>query len=368
MKITVLQENLLTAVGIVQKAVPSKPSLPILSSILIDTQSGEIRLSATDLYLGIQTGVEGTIDTPGVVAIPGKVFYETIASLKPGKVTLELVESTLTITSQDSSTSFQCQSAEDFPSFPEVSGDTQELPSTFLEEITSHVLFAASLDTTRPVLTSVLFEFNQENVNVVCTDGFRLAVWNMPSSFAFTQNFLIPAKSLQEVARIGAQTKATQVALTLSPELKQLLFQFESTKIFVRLMDGEFPPYQKIMPSSFTTEVLFDSQEMTHHLKRAIIFARDASNIVHLSLSDGKASISATSPALGKHESEMMLDSFQGEGGKIAFNAKYLQDFLNASKGEKIWLGMTESLKPALLRPEGQLGYSYVVMPFRVSN
>ncbi len=369
MKITLLQENLRNALNNVSKAVPTKPPLAILSSILLQAQPTNLQLSGTDLYLGIQAQVLGNTEEPGEIAVPGKILSEIISALPPGKVTLSTQENTLTITSTSGRTQIQGQSSDDFPPFPTPNGQTFFLSGAELQTIDTNLRFSTGLDPTRVVLTSLLFQFSQAGLKVVATDGFRLAIQVFPDHISDQDTtLLVPAKALSEVNRIAQAEKVETLTFSVSQELKQLSFSINDTQIFVRLIEGDFPPYQKIVPASFELEAEWDGEEFLSQLKRAMIFARESSHIIRLSLTEQTLTIKASSTAQGEYEGSIPVSLSKGTGNVIAFNAKYLIDFISTLKPAKVWFGMNESLKPAMFRPSGSPTYSYVVMPFRVNE
>jgi DNA polymerase III subunit beta len=370
MKLEILQENLVKELSILQKALPSKPTLPILAFIHCKALGNAITLSATDLYLGIQTQALGNVIEEGECAIPGKLFYEVISALNPGKITLTLSELTLTIESADSKTSLQCSSSEEYPAFPQIEGTTNSLSWSVVESITSLVTWSVSSDVTRPVLTSLLFDNQDDTVSIVGTDGFRLAVWQESLELTSEQTkLLIPSKGWQELARAGAQQSVDHVDFVVSAELKQVLFQLGRSKVYLRLIDGDYPPYQKIIPENFNLQITFEGSDLAQHLKRAMVFARENSNIIHFEIDEEYLHIKATSPTAGVHESRLPVTHLSDlKTGTIAFNARYVLDYLNAIKEPRSWFGMNESLKPALFKPEGSTQYRYVVMPFRATK
>ncbi|MBT3249671.1 MAG: DNA polymerase III subunit beta [Candidatus Pacebacteria bacterium] len=369
MKLEILQENLNTALTQLHRIIPNKPQLPILSSILIDVSKSNITLSATDLYVGIKTTISGKIIETGKLAIPGKIFYSSINSLNPGKLTLSLKENTLTINSQNNKTTIQCLDATDFPDFPVMNGETHSLSTVSLENIQKMVGFSTSIDPTRPVLTSLLFQFDQDGLLVVGTDGFRLSTLKLPAEKMDSNvQFLVPAKAINEVTKITSTQDVEVVSLKISEELKQLVMEIGSTQLFVRLIEGEYPPFNKIIPTQYLFEAELDGAEFENQLKRAQIFARESSNIIRLKFSKNELLITAVSSSYGKHEGKMNIEVNDGEEGEIAFNSKYLLDFMSTLKPEKIKFLMNESLTPAMMRPDNQENYQYVVMPFRVNE
>ncbi len=369
MKIRVLQENLKTALNYLQKAIPTKPQLPILSSILITATENTLILSATDLYFGVTCICEAAIERDGTIAVPGDIFKQIVSSLSPGDINLELNETNLLVKSGSSTTKLPIQSGKDFPQFPEVIG--REISFT-LEEINAierNVSFAVSIDQTRPVLTSLCFIFNAGELEVAATDGFRLAVLKMST---LTQKepwkMLVPSKAIAEAVRIANQVKAERITFAVSEELKQVKITIENTQLFVRLIEGEYPPYEKIIPATYETEVLLDAGELLTQLKRSTLFSRDSSNIVHLTLSGEELGIFAKSASYGEYSGKIPVDKKIEVPVTISFNTNYLVDFITNTKVETLQFSLNESLRPAQFGVLGVSSYRYIVMPFRANE
>jgi DNA polymerase III subunit beta len=370
MQVEVLQENLNKALQSLVRVIPSRPSLPVLSCIHFDATEAGIICSATDLFIGMTTVIPGKVTEPGTIDIPAKVFAELVTSLLPGKVTLSLKENSLKIDSQNTHTSLQCFQGGDFPEFPSIEGSEWQLSTAFLEGVLAQVAFSASSDVTRPVLTGVLFEPQEGSLRVVATDGFRLALMDGPGIDGMAR-ILVPTKALAEVARLARHYEQDHVTWKWSEEQKQLLVSIGPATFFIRVIDGSYPPYEKIMPTLFTLEVTVDAEELTQHLKRALILARDSSYIVQFSFKNQQLTVSATSAAAGQHESMLPVMGLTDEQvGDIAFNARYVLEFLQAlPKGEKeVVFKMNESLKPAQFSPKNSPATVYVVMPFRTTT
>jgi DNA polymerase III subunit beta len=369
MKIKILQENLTQALGYLSKAIPGKPQLPILSSVLLQARDGEVMLSATDLYFGVRAKLTADSSEAGEVVIPGRQFKEVIATLPPGEMVLNYKDGILQVKAGSIKANLQCHKSDDYPPFPQSEGDDYQLAGSDLELVEKMVSFSASLDQTRPVLTSLLFDFSDSGLKVVGTDGFRLSslVAN-GSSHPTAGRFLLPAKAFNEVYRITSLTAAKKVVFKVSGELKQAFVSVGGVEIFVRLIDGEYPPYEKIIPTTFSTEVVFETEELIENLKRAMIFARESSNIVRFSVETNSVKVGATSPTIGSYDGELKEVEVKGQSGEIAFNAKYILDYLAAVKEEKVWFGMSESLKPAMFKVDSLTAHQYVVMPFKVNG
>jgi DNA polymerase-3 subunit beta len=365
MKFTVLQENLKAALGSLQKAIPSKPQLPILTSVYLQAKGDSLTLAATDLYLGIKSTIPAKVKKEETLVVPGEILKNLIFSFSAGEISFEKKGSSLIVKNGNSQSTLPYQVAEEYPQFPEVKGESYSLPTSLLKNIEQYVSFGAAVDQTRPVLASLLFSFQENGLEVVATDGFRLATFTTKETIKdFTEDILIPVKSMSEVFRMISQTDSEKVEFKVAHELKQVLFIVDGVEIYIRLTEGEYPPYQKIIPPEFTHTFEFEWQELADQIKRAFLFSRDTSNTVHLQFSKGKLTITANSPTHGEYQGEINL-AYKGEDLEIAFNALYLLDFLNIQKDGDLIFSMNESLKPAALKIKGMDEYLYIVMPFR---
>jgi DNA polymerase III subunit beta len=379
MKIIALQENIKQELAYLQKIIPSRPQLPILSSIFLKTENNKLVLAATDLYLGIRSSTVVEVQEKGSLVVDGDTFRSLIFSLSPGKISLELVGSALKITQGKTKIKLSCQSAEEYPKFPKVTGDSFNLQVTDLEKIQNLAIFATSTDQTRPVLTSLLMKFSGKGLVVVGTDGFRLASLKFNElKFSFTKDLLVPAKAISELLRIAKQCQTDEIEIIVAEELRQLLFKVNGIEFFVRLIEGDYPPYQKIIPPNFRLTADIESDEFLDQLKRAQIFSRESSNVVRLSFKNENKTdyliIKAISPSYGEYIGEMPV-KIDTEISKeelselqIAFNVLYLIDFINAVETEKISLNINESLKPAKFTNPDDKNYLYISMPFRVNE
>ncbi len=369
MKLNLLQENLKNSLNYLQKVIPNKPQMTVLSSILLKVNENKLTLSATDLYLGIKTELIVETKEEGELIVNGELFKSLINSLESGQITLELKDSFLIISQGKTVGRIACQSSEEFPSFPVVEGGSFSLNLDSLEKIQNLVTFCAGIDQSRPVLTALLLKFKKDGLEVVATDGFRLSdLFLRDINSEQERTILIPAKALSELYRIAKQINVENVEISVSDELKQLLFKLNTVEMYVRLIEGDYPPYEKIIPPSFSLKAEFDGEEFLTQLKRAAIFSRDASNIVKIKIEKDVMIISSASPVSGEYSGEISVNNKSEETGEIAFNVNYLIDFINAVKPESLEFGMNESLKPAIFRDKNIADYFYIAMPFRVNS
>jgi DNA polymerase III subunit beta len=369
MKIEVAQTNLVIALNNVSRIISTKPQLPILNCLLLKVNEDGISLFSTDLNIGIKTKVSGEVVKTGQIAIPAKIFSETIKSLGKDDLTLTLEDQTLFIKSPKTKTSIQCQPSDEFPDFPTLPTLSKTISLQKLKIIEKYVSFSTSLDQARLILTTLLFRQNEEDLQVIGTDGFRLSLLKLAGeNISDQKEFLITNKALLEIMKLSSQQDAENIHFEVSNELKQVFFKIGEVDFFVRLVEGSYPPFEKIVPAGFEIEGSFDGEEFENVIKQAVVFAKEVSNIITFEFDEKKLRVSASASAKGSYEGELDINLTKGTGGKISFNVKYLLDFVKNVKPERIWLGMNDELKPAMLKEEGNDFFEYVVMPFRLNS
>lgn len=366
MKVIILQESLINALKVCRLAVNSTSQLPILSTVLLRSQKDKIVLSTTDLYIGVRSKLICSSETEASIAVPIQPFYELINSLNPGKITLELKDTTLHVISEKNKSQIQTMSAQDFPPFPKMEGEKIVLKRNDFEQIMQYIPFATSKDETRPALTAVLFQLGKKSL-VVGTDGFRLSLLKLQNTYTEKQ-IMVPAKALQEVYKVLTPDSQEDIQFQLSNKLKQLFFIVGEYEIFIRLIDAVYPPYEKIIPQSFTLSAEIDTHELQTLIKRACIFAKESSYVVQFSFSKNNLVVKAISSTLGKQEGSMAIKSLEGEEGEIAFNAQYVLDYLQRSKAKTIYFAMNDELQPAQFQSKEVADFMYIVMPFRLQK
>lgn len=369
MQIKVTKSNLESNLNTLIRIISPQPQLPILSCLLLEAKDNQITISATDLNIGIKTNLYGEVLKEGKVAIPAKIFLESIKSLGKGDLDLSLEELTLKVKSAKSKTNIQCQQSDDFPLFPTLPELTSEFETSKLKVIEKYVSFSTSLDQARLILTTLLFRKTEEGLKIVGTDGFRLSVLNLANGSMLDQKeFLIANKAFNEIVKISDTQTQEKVQFEVSNELKQVFFKIGNVELFIRLIEGNYPPFEKIIPSGFEITGTFDGEEFDNILKQAMVFAREVSNIVTLEFSNGKMKIIANASSKGNYEGEINVEMAEGQETKISFNAKYLQDFLKNIKPKRVWIGLNDGLKPAMFKEVDNDFYEYVVMPFRLNG
>jgi DNA polymerase-3 subunit beta len=366
MKIQATRQALLDALLVVSRAVSARAALQALAGILI-TAEETARLRATDMELGLDVGLEAEIEGSGAVVLPGRLLVEVVRSLPDGPVTLALreAERDVEITAGSSRFHLRTLPADDFPRFPEPEGDPIELPAVALQETINRVARAASRDEARPVLTGVLVTTEGDQLTMVATDSYRLAVkrtkLEAPVDNGLEAN--VPARALRELARLidAVGDEALRVWLTRN----QALFRVGTVSLSSRLIDGQFPNHRQLLPESFEHEVKLPRSELLEVTRRVSQLAqRNAA--LRLSFSEGELVVSAETPDLGDAR-EGLPAPYTGELLEIGFNPEFVRDGLESIDADEVVLKLISPLRPGLLEPAGSDDFSYLVMPIRLN-
>ena len=366
MKINTTRQSLLDALLVVSRAVSARAALQALSGILI-TAEGEARLRATDMELGLEVGLEGELESPGSVVLPGRLLVEVVRSLPDGSVTLALREAERDIELSAGSSRFHLRTlpADDFPRFPETEGDPVALPAAPLRETVNRVARAASRDEARPVLTGVLVTVEGEEMTMVATDSYRLAVktTKLETSVPERLEANVPARALRELARLVEAGGADELSVWLTRN--QAIFRVGSVSLSSRLIDGQFPNHSQLLPDSYEHELKLPRAELLEVTRRVSQLAqRNAA--LRLSFSEGELVVSAETPDLGDAR-EALPAPYQGELLEIGFNPEFVRDGLESIDSDEVVLKLISPLRPGLLEPATGDDFSYLVMPIRLN-
>jgi len=379
MKVSCLQENLAKGLSIVGRAVATKSTLPVLSNILMATDQGRLKLAATNLELAVVTWIGAKVEDEGAITIPARLLGELVTSLPNDRIDMNLNVRTHTLHMVCGRTEANIKGidATEFPDVPTVGAEgettaTVKIEPELLREVISQVAFAAAGDESRPVLAGVLVSFGDSEFSMAATDGFRLSVrsTHLPVSAPQKIEVLVPARTLNEVGRLLAEEKQP-VEITVTPNKSQVLFRMANIDLVSRLIEGSFPNYRHIIPQSFKTRSVLTTADFLNAARRASFFAREAANIVRLSvqpgeeLVPGRISVTAASAEVGDNVND--IDAVvEGDGITIAFNARYLTEVLGAMTCQKIGLETNTPTNPGVLRPIDDDGYIHVIMPLQL--
>jgi len=377
MKVSVLQENLAKGLNIVSRAVSPRSTLPVLSNVLVATDEGRLRLSATNLELGITCWIGAKIEEEGSTTVPARTFTELVGTLSDQQVEMSLSvrTQTLNIHSGSSNTDLKCIDSQEFPPMPTPDlGDGIPLNVNDLKEMIHQVAFAASTDEARPVLTGVLVTVNGDELTMASADGFRLSVRKarLPSPTSRPQLAIIPARALSELARIISDGNQV-VNMILPSDRGQVIFQMQDFQLVSQLIEGTFPDYEQIIPKSRETRSVLSTTSFLKACKQAEIFAREGSHIARINitpggeLKPGSVMISGQSEETGSSQSEMDA-SIDGTPLLIAFNVRFLREVLEVIKTPELALETSADTAPGVIRPVGDDNFLHVIMPMHLGS
>ena len=374
MKVSILQENLAKGLNTINRFITTKAQLPILNNVLIKTDQGRLKLSATNLETGINFWLGAKVEEEGEICVPAKNLTEYITSLPVGKVDLEMKENLLKINSGSYQAQFLTSPSVEFPVIPTLEKKAEiNLSFKDLSSAITQVAFAASQDEGRPVLTGVLLKVKKQSLFLVATDGYRLSVKEIKDlkeieKIKETEELLIPARALTEVGKIMSNSEnESTLGLTITPKNNQIIFSTSEVEIISRLIEGKFPDFEKIIPDKRKTKIIIDTDSLLQAVRTTSIFAREAANIIKVEVSDSKMEISANNPQMGENKIKLEVKT-EGEGGKIAFNSRYLLDFLSSAKTDLVSLEIGDSLSPGVFSLANDSSYLHVIMPIRVQE
>ncbi len=386
MKVSCQQEQLAKGLSIVGRAVSTKTTLPVLNNILLATdttgEGARLKLAATNLEISITVWVPAQVLEEGEVTVPSRLLTEFVSSLagqgKESQVQLNLDVPTLTLHVKGGRNDANIKgiASEDFPSLPSITNAANyvTMESSVLKEAISQVVFAASTDETRPVLTGIFAKFEGDKVTLAAADSFRLAVRVAPlaSEAANAFSVLLPSRAMVEIGRIIADDDSL-VEISVTANKSQALFKTDTVHFTSSLLEGNFPSYQQIIPKSYSTRAVLETGALGQAVKMASIFAKDSGgNIVRLSIvpgediTPGSLLLTANAAEVGDNRSEIDA-SVDGQNAQIAFNAKYMSDVLNAINTGQVAIELQTPSNPGVIKPVGRDDYVHVIMPMHLA-
>jgi DNA polymerase-3 subunit beta len=372
LKVSCLQENLTRGLQIAGRAVSTRGTLPILSNVLLRTDSGRLKLTATNLEIGINCWVPSKVDDEGAITVPAKLFTDFVNNLPPGPIELSLNVRTKTVhvKSGPFEANLKGLDAEEFPIIPAIPDKpTTRVAQSVLRRMIGEVAFVAATDDSRPVLTGVLTTLDGDAITMAAADPYRLSVRNgtLLQPVEPKLEVIIPAKSLFEVARLLEDTDAP-VDLFVTPNGSQVIFHTEEADLVSRILEGQFPNYRQVIPTSHTTRVVVEREELLKATRLASYFARDAANIVRFQVdpaSEPPLVVSATAAEVGDNTGKVDA-TVEGTPTAIAFNARFVAEALGSLTAPEVALELGGPLAPGVLKIVGDDSYLHVVMPLRI--
>lgn len=366
MKVICARKDLYEGVQVVGRAVSARTSLPILGHLLVTAEEDRLRIAATDLEIGMQCVVPASVQEPGSMTAPARTLTEVLASLPESEVAISVDESNaVSLKCATSDFSILGLPPEEFPMLPEVREEVSfNIDREVLHDGIKKTAFAISPDESRAILTGILMSVSETGLVLVSTDGHRLC--KCDCSLADSRgavNAIVPGRAMQELMRIVPEAEGT-VEVTISAT--QVKFEVDDTVLISRLIEGQFPNYERVVPTEWTKKLIVPTEQFLQSVKRAEIVARDNNNRTIVQTLDGKLVITAESGNIGSAREEVEVIR-EGDDLKMAFNARYLLDMLSVVDTEAVEVELSGEVSPALLRPQAQENYLYVLMPMQIS-
>ncbi|MFQ5839156.1 MAG: DNA polymerase III subunit beta [Candidatus Methylomirabilales bacterium] len=367
MEIQVERDTFLTALGQVQGVVEAKKTLAILSHLLLETRDGQILVFGTDLDVGIQSTLSGEVLQPGAITLPAKRLYDITRELPPAPIHLKQVEDhVVQITCERSTFHVKGLAKEEFPTLPVATkGPRVTLSRRGLKEMIHRTLFAVSTDQTRPTLNGAMLQIGPDDARMVATDGHRLALATAPRAEVQGEGIseaLIPRKALLE---LGKLLKDEEGEAQVHAVDNQLIFILDRNILTARLLEGQFPNYQQVLPTTSSAGAMIRKEDLLGALRRTSTIVGDRATPTILELKTGRLVVSCSNADLGDAREEILIE-YRGADLRVGFNARYIMDFLGVVNEAEVTLHLNDPLSPALFRPKQGEGYRCVIMPMRI--
>ena len=374
MKASVTQQHLAHGLSIVSRAVSPRSTLPVLANVLVATDEGRLRLSATNLELGITCWIPAQIQEEGSITVPARTFVDLVGTFPTDLVQLSLDARTQTLCVVCNSSAHEIKGidAQDFPPVPVPDlSEGVDLDLTSFKEMIQQVAFAASVDEARPVLQGVKMEVTENQLTLAATDGFRISVRKELLANPIKQNFsiIIPARALTELARIAGENDKS-VSMVVPSGRGQVIFHLKDAELVSQLIDGNFPDYRAIIPHSYKTRTVVSASAFLKACKQAEIIAREGNNVIRLNVlpeegGPGRVEINSQTEETGKSDIQMEAN-IEGDPILIAFNVKFLREVLDVMRAPNVALETNTNNAPGVIRPVGDDNYVHVIMPMHL--
>ena len=380
MKLVCSQSDISSNLSLVSRAVPSRPTHPVLINVLVqaDAQTNQVSLTAFDLSLGIRSSFEAQVIEGGEIALPAKLLLDMISRFPEGEVTLEAdtdVDGLLVnLTPKTGHYQIRAMSADEFPELPIIENtEPIQITATALLEGLRGSLFATSGDETKQVLTGVHLKVKPDSLEFAATDGHRLAVVTTANEYAQADSseldVTVPAKALKELQRMLGHGSASDESWSLYLDKGQVVFARGYQRLTSRTLDGQYPAYQQLIPRQFERQITIERRQLISALERIAVLADQKNNVVKLSINNGgqEVTLSCEAQEVGSGR-ESIPAQISGENMEIAFNIKYLMDGLKELSSTEVQIHLNQPLTPVIFTPLGGVQITYLAMPIQIRN
>ncbi|HXY18057.1 MAG TPA: DNA polymerase III subunit beta [Candidatus Nitrosopolaris sp.] len=362
MKLQVTQENLAKALNTTARVANTRNTLPILANVLIKTDKNRLAVSATNLDIAISQTIGSKIEKDGAITVPARLMQDFVSSLPDGVLNLELVDNKLSITTDQYQSTINGVAADDFPVMPAISGGSSwKVPAAGFKKALAQVVFAASADDARPVLTGVYFHRLGGEVAAAATDSYRLAETRLARTKGGV-NFLVPASAVADLLRI---IDDTDKEVSVTHDDQQVQFQVGDVTLVARLIEGNYPDYRKLIPTKFATTAKLKKADFANIAKVSSLFARESAGSITIKVDKTAKEVSINAVASQLGENNAKASAAVSGSGEVTLNSRYLMDALNAFSSEDVEFCFNGKLEPIILRASGEPSYLHLIMPLR---
>ena len=367
MELVVRKNELLRELQLFQGIVERKNTIPILANVLLEAKGDEVRMLATDLEVALRSRCQASVAKGGSLTLPAKKLYEIVRALPETDVRIEEDKNGVKVAADRFDSRMQTLPREDFPTLPDFSGQARAtLPRAALKEMVSRTQFAITGEDTRYFLNGAKFVLKPNSLTLVATDGHRLALVEAVHDIGITQEIgvILPKKTLLELGKLLLEGEGD---LQFESGENHLFFEVGGRVLISRMIDGQFPAYERVIPKGNDKLIEFDRERLTSAVRRVALLSNERSRAVKFEIDKGKVEVTSSSSEFGEAREQLAVD-YDGPALSISFNAQYVLDFLNVVETDVVSLSLKDEVSQAVMKPVGAEGYdyTYVIMPMRV--
>ena len=370
MELVVRKNDLLRELQLFQGIVERKNTIPILANVLIEADGKEVRMAATDLEVGLRSRCDASVAKSGSLTLPAKKLYEILKALPDTDVRIEEDRNGVKVAADRFDSRMQTMARDDFPTLPEAKGPTETLKGDHLRQMIARTQFAITGEDTRYYLNGALFIIRGDSLSLVATDGHRLAHVSVPREAGKAKRVeeetrvILPRKTLSELGRLLAESEGD---VEFERGENHLFFTLGDRRLFSRMIDAQFPAYDRVIPKNNDKYVEFERDRLMSAIRRVALLSNERSRAIRFAMSDGKVEVTSNSPDLGEATEELLV-SYDGPPTQVCFNSQYVVDFLNVVETDQVRLSFRDEMSQAVMTPVNPEGYeyTYVIMPMRI--
>ena len=367
MELVVRKNDLLRELQLLQGIVERKNTIPILANVLIEANEKTLRMLATDLEVALQSECQASVVKSGSLTLPAKKLYEIVKALPETAVRIVEDKNGVKVSADRFDSRMQTLPREDFPTLPDATGKGRaSLPRNELKEMVAKTQFAITGEDTRYFLNGAKFILQPDSLTLIATDGHRLALVEVSHTVGVTQEIgvILPKKTLLELGKLLVEGEGD---VFFEGGENHLFFDVGGRMLISRMIDGQFPAYERVIPKGNDKHIEFERERLTNAVKRVALLSNERSRAVKLEISKGKAEVTSSSSEFGEAREALPVD-YAGASMKISFNAQYVLDFLNVVETDVVMLSLKDEVSQAVMKPVGAKGYdyTYVIMPMRL--